>query len=145
MPKGKKGKGKKPTTTVKRPLLTIEAGDEAQDYAQITDKLGNGHFRCLCLQDGEIRLGTIRGKIRRLSHHMNQGDYVIISYRDFQDDKVDILHLFKHEEVRELRKKGLIPDDQNDEEDGTEAFIFARDDEKLNSEEDELENMIQNI
>lgn len=145
MPRGKKGKGKKPTTSEKRHLLTIDDGDEAQDYAKITDKLGNGRFRCLCLQDGEIRLGHVRGKIRRLTRHINKDDYVIISYRDFQDDKVDILHLFKHEEVRELRKKGLIPDDKRDEEDETEAFIFAKDDEKLNSEEDELNTMIENI
>merc|ERR1719378_569699 len=49
--------------------------------------------------DGEKRLAHIRGKMRKKSNALrqvwiNQGDIVLLSLRDFQDDKADVIQKY---------------------------------------------------
>ncbi len=64
--KGKGGKnrrrGKNQNEPDKRELTLKE---ESQEYAQITKMLGNGRVEVNCF-DGVIRLGHIRGKMRKV-------------------------------------------------------------------------------
>jgi len=52
---------KKGNNMTKRELWYKEEG---QEYAQVQSMLGNGRLRAMCF-DGKVRLGTIRGKMRR--------------------------------------------------------------------------------
>lgn len=47
---------------------------------------GNGRLEALCF-DGTRRLGHIRGKLRK-KVWINQGDIILLSLRDYQDEKV---------------------------------------------------------
>jgi len=49
----------------------------------------------------------IRGKMKK-KIWINQGDTVLISLRDYQDEKADIIHRYKPEEARELKKNSRI-------------------------------------
>jgi translation initiation factor 1A len=51
--------------------------------------LGNGRCDCMCI-DGVKRLCHIRGKMRKRVW-IATGDIVLISLRDFQDEKADII------------------------------------------------------
>ena len=83
-----------------RVLLLKELG---QDYAVVKELLGGGRCRCLFSQDGVERLCIIRGNMRKRSvNRIFKGDLVLVSLRDFQDDKADIIHLYNHDEVRSL-------------------------------------------
>lgn len=83
-----------------RVLLFKELG---QDYAVVKELLGGGRCRCLFSQDGVERLCIIRGNMRKRSvNRILKGDLVLVSLRDFQDDKADIIHLYNHDEVRSL-------------------------------------------
>lgn len=79
--------------------------------------LGNGRLEALCF-DGEKRLAHIRGKMRKkvsvdlpegLSAVLmtllrqvwiNQGDIILLSLRDFQDDKADVIVKYTADEAR---------------------------------------------
>jgi translation initiation factor 1A len=83
-----------------RVLLFKELG---QDYAVVKELLGGGRCRCLFSQDGVERLCIIRGNMRKRSvNRIFKGDLVLVSLRDFQDNKADIIHLYNHDEVRSL-------------------------------------------
>ncbi len=60
--------------------------------------LGNGRIEAQCF-DGEKRLAHIRGKMRK-KVWINQGDIILLSLRDFQDDKADVIVKYTVEEVR---------------------------------------------
>ena len=79
--------------------------------------LGNGRLEAMCF-DGEKRLAHIRGKMRKkvgvvlservlckfvtslLQVWINQGDIILISLRDFQDDKADVIVKYTADEAR---------------------------------------------
>ncbi|KAF9162133.1 Translation initiation factor 1A [Actinomortierella ambigua] len=107
--KGKGGKnrrrGKNENEGEKRELVFKEDG---QEYAQVTKMLGNGRVDTLCF-DGETRLAHIRGKMRK-KVWINQGDIILISLRDFQDDKADVILKYSTEEARNLKAYGELPE-----------------------------------
>lgn len=113
MPKkngGKGGKGHRKSKSggglFRRELLFKEPG---QEYAQVTKMLGNGHCECSCY-DGVVRLGNIRGKLRKRVW-INMSDIILCGLRDYQDDKVDIIHKYTPDEVRNLQTMGELPSD----------------------------------
>ena len=68
--------------------------------------LGNSRCECKC-NDGRTRLGIIRGTlIKRVWIQLN--DLVLVSLRDYQDDKADIIHKYNSEEEKSLRQYGEI-------------------------------------
>jgi translation initiation factor 1A len=60
--------------------------------------LGNGRLEAMCF-DGEKRLAHIRGKMRK-KVWINQGDIILLSLRDFQDDKADVIVKYTADEAR---------------------------------------------
>ncbi len=83
---------------------------ENQEYAQATRMLGNNKIECSCFDD-KIRLGVIRKTMRRgKKNRINLDDIVLVSLREFQDDKADILYVYDNDEVKQLRKMYEIPD-----------------------------------
>merc|ERR1712137_765524 len=103
---GKKAKrGKGPVTGEKKELIFKEDG---QEYGQVARMLGNGRCEVQCC-DGTKRLCHIRGKMRK-KVWVNQGDIVLVSLRDFQDEKGDIIVKYTSEEARNLKTYGELPD-----------------------------------
>ncbi|KAL9553157.1 Translation initiation factor 1A, partial [Mucor atramentarius] len=107
--KGKGGKsrrrGKNDTENDKRELVFKEEG---QEYAQVLKMLGNGRVEAQCF-DGVKRLALIRGKLRK-KVWINQGDIVLLSLRDFQDEKADVIQRYNPDEARQLKSYGELPD-----------------------------------
>jgi len=99
--KGKGGKNFKKAknyeTVDKRQIIYKTEG---QEYALITKMLGNGRCECKCY-DGRTRLGHIRGKMHKRVW-ICIGDTVLVSLRDYQDDKADIIHKYTSEETKTL-------------------------------------------
>ena len=86
----------------------LEFKEEGQEYAQVVRMLGNGRCECFCY-DGVTRLGHIRGKMRK-KVWVTAGDIVLVGKRDFQDEKVDILHKYSADEARNLKQYGELPE-----------------------------------
>jgi len=102
--KGGKKKGKQSETSEKRPLILKE---EMQEYAKIMNTLGDRRMSVILPDSTEI-LAVIPGRFRKRCW-MSVGDIVLISRRDFQDNRVDIIHKYKTEELRKLLKLNEIP------------------------------------
>ena len=81
---------------------------KGQEYAQVIKMLGNGRCECFCF-DGVTRLGHIRGKMRK-KVWITAGDIVLVGKRDFQDEKVDIVHKYSADEARNLKQYGELPE-----------------------------------
>jgi len=82
--------------------------DEGTQYAKVLERKGGPHLSVRLLS-GEIVMGVIRGKMRRRVW-MTRNDIILVGIRDFQEGKVDILHKYPEEHVRQLVEMGEMPD-----------------------------------
>jgi len=107
--KGKGGKnrrrGKNENDNEKRELVFKEDG---QEYAQVVKMLGNGRLEAKCF-DNTTRLAHIRGKLRK-KVWINQGDIILLSLREYQDGKGDVLMKYSADEARSLKAYGELPE-----------------------------------
>lgn len=107
--KGKGGKnrkkGKNDNTPVKRELLFKEVD---QEYGIVVKMLGKCNMDIECA-DGVKRIGHVRGSMRK-KVWVNMGDTVLVSLRDFQDQKADIIHVYNSDEVRCLHSYQELPE-----------------------------------
>lgn len=107
--KGKGGKKNKRAKTnqefAKRELVFKEDG---QEYGQVLKMLGNGRCDVQCF-DGTKRLCHICGKMRKRVWVM-VGDIVLVSLRDFQDEKGDIILKYNSDEAKNLKQYGELPE-----------------------------------
>jgi translation initiation factor 1A len=78
------------------------------EYAQVVKMLGNGRLEAQCF-DGEKRLAHIRGKMRK-KVWINQGDIILLSLREFQDAKADVILKYSADEARNLKAYGELPE-----------------------------------
>ena len=84
----------------------LEYKESGQEYARITKMLGNCRCECTC-NEGRTRLGIIRGNmIKRTWITLN--DLVLVTLREYQDDKADIIHKYSADEEKSLRQYGEI-------------------------------------
>lgn len=102
--------------------------------------LGNGRLEAQCF-DGEKRLAHIRGKLRK-KVWINQGDIILLSLRDYQDEKGDVILKYSADEARSLKAYGELPDtakiNENDAEgdEGGIGFDFAEDESESGGDDD---------
>ena len=83
--------------------------------------LGNGRLEALCF-DGEKRLAHIRGKLRK-KVWINQGDIILLSLRDYQDEKGDVILKYSADEARSLKAYGELPESAKINE--TDTYVMA--------------------
>lgn len=124
----------------KRELFTK---DDEQEYAQVLRMLGQGRVEAMCF-DGKKRLCNIRGKLRKRVW-INVGDIVMISLREFQDEKADVILKYTADEARQLKAMGEIPDN------GKQSPIYSQiakivdPDEEDDKNDDEVEIVFEEI
>tara|TARA_Y100000758_G_scaffold293652_1_gene249980 strand:+ start:404 stop:865 length:462 start_codon:yes stop_codon:yes gene_type:complete len=82
--------------------------EEGQEYAQITSLKGNCRFDVFCF-DGKERMATLCGTMRKRKF-VNNNDIVLVSLRDFQDSKCDIIDVYDDTQVHLLKEQKHIPD-----------------------------------
>ena len=59
--------------------------------------------------DGTKRLCHIRGKLHK-KVWMSPGDIVLLSKREYQDGKADVIFKYSYDEARELKAMGELPE-----------------------------------
>lgn len=97
--------------------IIFKDGDD-QDYGKVEKLLGNCRVQLIC-NDKEKRLGIIRGSMRK-KVWINLNSVVLYSKRQYEDDKVDIIHVYKNESLFENSKKmnltfSILNEEQKDE------------------------------
>jgi translation initiation factor 1A len=102
--------------------------------------LGNGRLEAQCF-DGEKRLAHIRGKLRK-KVWINTGDIILLSLREFQDEKADVIQKYSADEARSLKQYGELPEsaklNETDGagEEGDDAVEFAEGSDEEESDDD---------
>jgi translation initiation factor 1A len=108
MPKAKGSKKpKRERQTDSKEKSEIILREVGQEYAQAGRMLGNGRLEAICF-DGKTRLAHIRGKLLKRVW-ITTGDIILVTLRDFQDGKVDVVHKYSTDQVRRLKTMGEIP------------------------------------
>jgi translation initiation factor IF-1 len=124
---GKKHKKAKNYVKVEK---LVESDNEFQFYAKVNKKLGGGNFSVDVfipekkekkmidgvMQDKIVRyeelrkeqLALIRGSIRKRCR-IDVGNLVLVSLRDFEVRKVDIIHAYKNDDFNVLRRQNKLP------------------------------------
>ena len=124
---------------------TLRLKEEGQEYAQITRCLGNCRFTVMCF-DGKERMATMCGGMRK-RRFVNQNDIVLVSLRDWQDEKCDIIDNYDDNLTKKLKSKGLVPEsikldsdkpNDLDIDDDNMGFVFSTDIPNSDSEEEIL-------
>lgn len=82
---------------------------EGEDYGYVQKLLGNCRVKILS-NDGLESIGIIRGSLRKFNKRIliENGDIVVISKRDYQDNKVDIVHKFNNDQCQSLINDKII-------------------------------------
>ena len=104
--KDKRAKDKHTNKGVNKESLQLK--NDGTEYAQIVKMLGAGRVDAKCFSDGVVRQCTICGRMRK-KVWISVGDIVLVSLRDFQDHKGDIVHKYAPDESRQLKAMGEIP------------------------------------
>ena len=105
---GKKYKKLKHNMEMSRPL---ELPDDDQEFALVNKLMGNGRATVTFIKNSKETvnaLGIISGKLRKRKQWVIAGNIVLISVRNFEKDKVDIIHVYKEYEMNELKRKGHL-------------------------------------
>ena len=125
---------------------TLRLKEEGQEYAQITACKGNCRFDVKCF-DGTDRIAILCGKMRKRVF-VNMKDIVLVSIRDFQDDKCDIIDLYDDTLVHQLKSGNHIPEFINTGEDnefceeidgGIEFTMEVPEEEESSSDSEEID------
>ena len=87
---------------------SLRLKENGQEYAQVSGCKGNCRFDVKCF-DGKDRLGILCGSMRKRKF-INTEDIVLVSIRDFQDDKCDIIDVYNESHVYTLKKDKHIPE-----------------------------------
>ena len=98
---------KKSTNIVKSYLID----EEYEEYALSKKLLGNCRVSLLT-NSGEEVIGIIRGNMRKFNKRVliEVGDIVAVSKRDFQTNKVDIVHKYNLEQTQSLINNKQLSD-----------------------------------
>ena len=114
---------------------TVYPSDD-QDYAVVTDMLGNGRVKVMINDVDDVYIGRICGSMRKYKSKViiERGDLVIVSKRDFEPSKVDVVHKYAHDEVSSLIYQRMLPEKlmkhlTKADNEGDEYIMFANDDE----------------
>lgn len=132
------GKSKHATVTQKKKnqermkQVELVLAEEMQVYGQVQKNNGDKRYTVMCT-DGKVRLCKLRGKFRGRLFVAPQ-DIVLVSLREDDPNKGDLLQKYTPDEVRELKKLKqftdndfLAPEDREDAEANVhdELFVFT--------------------
>lgn len=116
---GKKKKRGKNTNNISKPF--VEPTDK-QYFAKVIKNKGSCRFELevyFYTEDEkthhidfrkEIKMGVVRGSMQR-RHYVNQSDIVLVSEREFEKSKVDIIAVYKTFHYNKIKYHRLAPSD----------------------------------
>ena len=119
MVKNKKGgnKCKKGKNSVATSAKVMEA-EEGQYYAIVQKIIGNSIAQVKYFEPG-VGIKTINGimrkSLKKKRMYVNPDKYIIISLREFETSKCDIIHVYRDTEMNYVKRRLLHPNLENSE------------------------------
>ena len=86
-----------------------ELNSTYEEYAYVKKILGNCRVQVLT-NSGTEAIGIIRGTLRKFNNRViiEAGDIVVVSKRDYQETKVDIVHKYNTDQIQCLISEGKL-------------------------------------
>jgi len=84
----------------------VRMPDEDEQFAEVLEMLGANRIRVRCA-DGTERTARIPGRMRK-REWIRDGDLLIVSPWDWQDEKADVEHRYESAEADQLRDGGYV-------------------------------------
>jgi len=106
MPGKKSKKNKRPAKETK--IREILFAEDQQEYAKVLSLLGDRKLN-VKLPDMTEKMAVIPGRMKRRCW-ISVDNVILISIRDFQEGKVDVIHKYTDDEVKNLVQYAEIPD-----------------------------------
>ena len=103
---GKNAKKIKRSSVTDNENRAILFKEDCQLYGKVLKLLGDSRCTILC-DDGKERLCTVRGKMKK-KVWIKLNDLILVSLRDFEPDKGDIIHKYNDSESKKLEKMGVL-------------------------------------
>ena len=125
--------------------LEFKSADGLQQYGVIVTVLGGCRFTVAYIKNGSLteKLGVICGRMRK-KVFIKRGNVVIISEREFEISKVDIIHKYQDHEASMLKKykeleglEAVLNSTGNNLENTTEADILFDEDSDINIDDED--------
>jgi translation initiation factor 1A len=89
---------------------TFTLAENMEEYAKVIKCVGERKLKVVLTDNSQV-LALIPGRFcGKKKVWMKAGDVILVSRRDFQDDKLDVINKYEHNDIRKLHKMGLIPD-----------------------------------
>lgn len=117
--------------------------DEEQDYAKILSILGDCRFMVKLEKSGNEVIGHVRGsmKTKNKSLWIYKEDIVLVSLREFQSEKVEIIHKYNNEEIKKLIKKGELSNFIDSEDDNIDMVDLSYNNENTENKEFDIDSI----
>jgi translation initiation factor 1A len=126
-----------PTINIKNTPLSDSSLNET--YGIATKMLGDRRLllKCIDISTNVIKeiMAHIGGRFRGQKNWIEVGSILLISLRDFQNSKADILYIYNHKEIKYLKKLNLI-NNLLDVKDDNDNIIFINNKNISDSEEE---------
>ena len=106
--KGGKKKGKRNKASSLAPKRALIYKEEMEEYAQV-NKLSGDRRLIVTLPDKSESLAIIPGRFRKRCW-IKVGDVVMVSRREFEVGKMDVIYKYNDDEIRKLIKDKEIPE-----------------------------------
>jgi translation initiation factor 1A len=84
----------------------IRMPEDDEQFAEVVEMLGANRIRVRCA-DGTERTARIPGRMRK-REWIRDGDLVLVSPWDWQDEKADVEHRYESAEADTLREEGYV-------------------------------------
>ena len=117
--KYKKMKNKNPNANENDKIILKDSDD--QDYGKVEKLLGNCRVSLLC-NDKINRIGIIRGNMKK-KQWINLHNIVLYSKREYEDNKVDIIHVYSNDIIKSLYDKLNLSFCINNNEDDSDIYF----------------------
>lgn len=136
------GKGHKKSKKNINVTRNIPFKQEGCDYGRVKELLGNGRLRVITFNDNMERIGHIRGSMYK-KIWICKDDIVLVSLREFEDNKCDIIYKYENDDVKYLIKSGqiqngVVSDKNLDNNDQEHEIIFEEQDRNYDFDIDEI-------
>ena len=119
--KHKKMKNKNSNDDEDSKIILKDSDD--QDYGKVEKLLGNCRVSLLC-NDKITRIGIIRGNMKK-KQWVNLHNIVLYAKREYEDTKVDIIHVYINDKVKQLKDKMNLMFSINENEEDEEDICFS--------------------
>lgn len=96
-----KGKSRKSMNSTKTYNFEDLKKIDGQEYAFITKVLGDHRYEVMCY-DKVKRMAVLCGRLKKKSSGINKNSCVLVSKREWQDDKCDVIAIFSEDDINKL-------------------------------------------